>query len=322
MEAAIEIAKEHKSWKRIQSSAPKTVMLTFSKSNLFIPRICLLGLCSFAFASGFAGIGDELGEDASEIQGDDLEWPEAAFPDPGERGHRFLAGEFYKFRAQWGIFGHAGRIEITTDETLQDNVEVFRVNLESASDGFIRKLYKLDLNATTTLDKENWTVLSDKVEGFIRSDAVQTLAEFDYENALMRYEDTRKPQNSKVKRLPYEVTLDYVSSLLELRGWDMGIGDRYQMCVNSRGKFYFVELEVKEREEIKTKFGRRECFRIEPIKVFPKSKTFREGGKMAIWITADDDRIPVRVDLSTSIGTAKMHLEEYTTPEARALAKL
>jgi hypothetical protein len=70
-----------------------------------------------------------------------------------------------------------------------------------------------------------------------------------------------------------------------------------------------------ELETLDTDIGEVECFRLEPISSFPVSKVFREGGKMAVWITNDERRIPVRFDVKTSVGNASIRLEEYELAE-------
>lgn len=290
---------------------------TFSRSL----GLALLAL-AWTFTSTASGKprGDEFDENTVPDTNEELEWPEADFPEADLRGKAFAPGARFDYRAQWGLFRKAGRIAISTQLASNSEDAPVEVRLETASAGLIRSFYSLDLEARTQLDTENWRVIRDEVEGKVRSKENNTLAVFDYENERVVYTDKVEPEFNKIRPLPYDVTLDYASSILQLRSWDLSVGSRYQMCVNTKGKFYFVELEALEMDRIKTEFGYKECFRIEPVRVFPRSKTFREGGKMSIWITADAERIPVRVDVHTSVGTARMLLEEYQLPDTQAFA--
>jgi hypothetical protein len=291
--------------------------------NFRIPLLSLTLLATlFAASSLRAGFSDdEFDEGSSPDQHDEIVWPQIEFPDAAARGEAFRPGQSFTFRAQWGIFRKAGRIEISTEAAPKSETPGLLVNMETASAGMIRKFYPMTLEATTLLDAQNWRVLRDEVDVKIRSDINRTLAHFDYEDNTINYIDHVEPERNKIRQLPYDITLDYASSILQLRSWDMSVGSRYPMCVNSRGKLYFVELEVMEKETIKTEFGDRACYRIEPVRVVPQSKTFREGGKMSIWMTADAERIPVRLDIKTSVGTARMLLEDYELPNATAVAK-
>lgn len=278
--------------------------------------IALAVASSLAFAYPLqAGIGgDEFDESTSPLQEDTLVWPEVSFPSAEQRGRSFLPGESFTFRAQWGIFSRAGRIQISTEALAPttDNQNRLNIKLDTRSDGLIRRFYPLTLVSTTTLDADKWRVLRDEAEEKVRSKESRTLALFDYENQTVDYKDFEDPDRNKVREMPYEIALDYASFILQLRGWDMKVGDRYSSCVSTKGKFYFVEMQAMGKETVKTMFGAKTCFRVEPVNVYPQSKTLREGGKMAIWYSDDEKRIPVRLEVKTSVGTARMILEEYT----------
>lgn len=279
-------------------------------------------LASVFAPAAFAGFGnDQFEDDPSLRQEDDLEWPEVTFPSPEVRGRGFNAGESFEYRAQWGIFRNAGRIAFYTEAIEDDDQPALAVVTESASSGLIRKLYPLTLKATTILDAENWRMLRNEVQGETRSEENKTLTLFDYDRDLMSYEDMVEPRYTRIRALPYDCPVDYSSAFLQLRGMDLTVGETYPIFVSTKGKFYYSVLKVTELEEIKTDIGKVECFRIEPISAYPQSKVFREGGKMVIWITTDQRRIPVRFDVKTSVGTASIRIEEYTLADPAAIAQ-
>ncbi len=285
----------------------------------FLRHLRLCAACCLAVAASALSQAkideDAFDESSSPEPEENVSWPEAEFPAAEQRGQAFQPGQRFDYRAQWGFFRKAGNIVISTASVADAESPQLQVKLETASAGLIRRLYPMNMEASTILDAVNWRVLSDAVSGKIRSSKSSTLALFDYEAKTVNYTDDIEPERSRVKPLPYDITLDYASSILQLRAWEMEVGAHYPLCVNSRGKFYFVEMQVQEIEEIKTEFGRKSCYRIEPVRVFPRSKTFREGGGMSIWITADEQRIPMRVDVRTSVGNARMLLEDYALPE-------
>lgn len=262
-----------------------------------------------------AGFGSEEFDESDSHQDAELQWPEVEFPSQEERGRGLRSDESFTFRAQWGIFRKAGKIIISTESDTaadEDQSPLLNVKLDTRSDGLIRRFYPLNLVSKTTLDAEKWRVLRDEVDEKVRSKSSRTLALFDYEQSTVDYTDEVEPERNKTAEIPYEVALDYASFILQLRGWEMPIGSRYASCVSTRGKFYYVQMQAMEKESIKTEFGTKTCIRVEPVSVFPESKTFREGGKMAIWFTDDSERVPVRFDVKTSVGTASIRLEDYT----------
>lgn len=293
-------------------------MLQRRSINLF----AALALSAIAFAPpSFAGFGNDEFEDNPALrQDDDLDWPEVDFPEASVRGRGFHAGESFEYRAQWGIFRKAGRIAFRTEAHPNPDQDALVVTTETASAGLIRSFYPMDLEATTILDAENWRMLRNEVHGKTRSEKSNTLSLFDYDRELMSYEDRVEPEFTRIRPLPYDCPVDYSSAFLQLRGMDLKVGGTYPVFVSTKGKFYYAVIKVTEIEQLKTEIGRVDCFRLEPISSFPQSKVFREGGKMAIWITNDERRIPVRFDVHTSVGTASIRLEKYTLAPDTELA--
>lgn len=282
-----------------------------SHRNTALAALFAIGLTAAHMPSSHAGFStDEFEEDRSSHD-EELNWPEVTFPDVAVRSKGFRPGERFEYRAQWGIFRKAGKMVITTETNVVDEEPKLLVTTETASAGLIRTFYPMTLHATTTIDPEHVRMERNEIDGQTRSEVNKTLTLFDYEKGLMKYEDEIEPVHNKVRPLPYDVPLDYTSALLQLRGLELKVGSVYPIFVSTKGKFYFVEMEVAAKETISTEIGKRQCFRLEPVSAYPQSKLFREGGSMSIWISADKERIPVRFDVKTSVGTATMRIVSY-----------
>lgn len=284
-----------------------------------LSKLCLLlalSLSISALPDLQAGFGNDAFEDDPALrQEDNLDWPEVEFPEPEIRGKGFKPGESFNYRARWGIFKKAGSMSFSTEAL--DNAEqpALLVQTKVASSGFIRKLYPLKMHASTVLDAINWRVLRNETESDERSKQRSHVTLFDYERMLMNYEDRLSSEYNHIRELPYDCPVDYASAFLQLRGLDLKVGGVYPVFVSTKNKFYYAQLKVKELETLDTEIGEVECFRLEPISSYPVSKVFREGGKMALWITNDERRIPVRLDVKAPVGTASIRLESYTLAE-------
>ncbi len=254
---------------------------------------------------------DHIGEDPQPLQTGTMQWPEAEFAEASVRGRAFKPGEKFTFNAHWGIFRKAGQMVIETEIMQREDGEKLLIKTETASKGFIRTLYPMTLQAETLIDTDHWRMDTNTVNGKTRSTLSETKTTFDYNAGAMNYFDANNPEKCGTKPLPYPYPLDYAGALLQARGWDLKEGESYPLLISSKGKFYFIEMAISGKEEINTRFGRMEALRIEPVNAYPQSRIFREGGKFAMWISADSKRIPLRFDLSTSIGTASMRLRDY-----------
>lgn len=265
--------------------------------------------------------------DPSEIREDDdseepaeIEWPEREFPDPKLSADGFNPGERFQFRGQWGIFRKVGQITISTEPSELPDPSYLTVKTEAKTTGLIKAVFPLMLRGHTILDSDGGRIIENRVTDKGRSNEKETITRFDFATGMMNHEDKLRPERNKVRELPYPTPLDYASAILQIRGWDLSKGSRHSLFISSSGKFYLIEMETKGIESLSTQFGRIEAFRVEPVSAFPQSKIFREGGKMAIWVSSDPRRIPLRLDVNTSIGTASMRLESFTLKDTSVLA--
>jgi len=177
------------------------------------------------------------------------------------------------------------------------------------------------LKGYTLLDSAKGRILENRVTDEGQSNEKETITRFNFETGKINHVDKLRPEKNQIKDLPYAAPLDYASAILQIRGWKLDKGSIYPLFISSNGRFYLIEMEAKGTETITTQFGNIKAFRVEPISAYPRSKIFREGGKMAIWVSADDRRVPLRLDIKTSIGTASMRLEEFTLNDIPILAQ-
>ncbi|MCH6258949.1 DUF3108 domain-containing protein [Puniceicoccaceae bacterium K14] len=245
-------------------------------------------------------------EDVDKTPATGIDWPEFQFAAADERGSGFRPNETFTYRAQWGIFKKAGVITIATEPT--ENKQLM-VKTTANSKGFIRRLYPLTLEGKTTLDPENWRMVSNYVNGITRKEKSNSSSLFNYQAGIMVHQNEAKPHRSGEKEIPHPIVLDYSAAFLQMRGWDLKIGEQYPLLVSSKGKFYYVELEVKKTEKVKTYKGTTDAFVIEPIKAVPESKLFREGGAFTVWVSNDQERLPLMLEVKTKIGKATLRLE-------------
>lgn len=262
----------------------------------------------------------EIKEDTEAQLPKEIIWPEREFPDPKQLADGFNAGERFQFRGQWGIFRKVAEITISTEKSANSNPSILEVNTEARTTGFIKAVFPLMLKGYTLLDSQEGRIIENRVTDEGRSNEKETITRFDFESGKMNHVDKLRPEKNQTRDLPYPAPLDYASAILQIRGWNLTKGSTHPLFISSSGRFYLIEMETKGTESISTKFGTIEAFRVEPVSAFPQSKIFREGGKMAIWVSADKRRIPLRLDVNTSVGTASMKIEEFTLKNATTLA--
>jgi len=74
-------------------------------------------------------------------------------------------------------------------------------------------------------------------------------------------------------------------------------------------KIYDLDVKYKNTEIIKTKFGKIKCLRFVPATNL--KGTFEKEDQMQIWVTADENYVPVKIRVKLPIGKLKCDLIDY-----------
>ncbi len=248
-------------------------------------------------------------------------WPEVTFPTPEERAHAFVSGEEYRFKAGWGIFRNVGKINVKTNMVEREDKEVFHLKTSFQTSGFIRALYGVDANASTYLDPIEWRLLWIDAEGQAGKKKGRNITEIDYEGNFLHFRSEADPNQNASIKLPYSHPLDFISALLQARAWDLEVGNSYPILIAGDGKVYLADIDVVEKKKISTAFGKKEAFKLVPRMEFRPSGILADGGRVAVWITNDDIRLPVLLEVKIAIGTAKLRLHYYKSPKIELTKK-
>lgn len=192
----------------------------------------------------------------------------------------------------------------------------YLIKSEAKSKGTLAKLagYKFYQNIQSTVDAEKLQILKsvkrdDQGERVRDSEAI-----FDYANKKVTYVET---DPNDAARPPRRVaspitnnTQDLVSAIYTVRYLPLAVGKTFEVVVSDSGLVYKVPVRVTARERQKTILGKIWCYRVEP-EVFGANRIVDEkDGKMILWITDDARRIPVRTQLSASVGKIEVKLKE------------
>jgi hypothetical protein len=140
---------------------------------------------------------------------------------------------------------------------------------------------------------------------------------FDYEQGKVTYTETNP--NDPARR-PYqlassipEVACDVVVGVYSLRMLPLAVGKTFYVTISDSGLVYEIPVKVTARERQKSILGKVWTYRVEPD-VFGDKRPLAGKGKMVIWIMDDARRIPVRSEITASIGRIDVKLKKVTTP--------
>jgi hypothetical protein len=86
-------------------------------------------------------------------------------------------------------------------------------------------------------------------------------------------------------------------------------GDRIKIEAFFEGEPYELEVIYRGKEELKSKVGRIQSYKLTPI--LPENRLFPGKEPITVWISADRNRLPLRADANMYFGTAYVELTGY-----------
>ena len=150
------------------------------------------------------------------------------------------------------------------------------------------------------------------------------IADFDYTDRRVTYVETdpKEPMRPprKIASDIEDQTQDVVSGIYSLRMLPLAVGKKFDLTVSDSGLVYDVPVRVAARELQKTAIGRVWCFRVEPD-IFGPGHMIEDKGTMAIWITDDARRIPVRSRIDIDFGKVEIRLKSVSNSTSTATAQ-
>ncbi len=140
-------------------------------------------------------------------------------------------------------------------------------------------------------------------EGRYRADQQ---ARFDPENGVVTYHDGTE---TKVTPPVYDV----LAAFYRVRTMPLEPGQKHYLTSHENRKEYPLRVSVIGRERVETPAGTFDCVVLEPT--LRSGAFFKNEGKLSIWLTDDERRMPVLMRSKLPIGAISVELIEFQRPE-------
>jgi hypothetical protein len=249
-----------------------------------------------AFAlPGNAGGEDEL-PPPSTVSG-----PTVVMP-PSE--HPFRAGESLRFSVQYG-FVHAGSAWLEVPEVQDWNGSpCWRLVARAESNSFFDRMYRVRNRIESLWDEKSrfsWRYFEDRHEGHFNANDTLVV---DTTSRTVRYKDGQTfaiPQGAQ----------DALSAFYYTRFQALPIGGSISFEYHASHKSAPLEVRVLGRDRVKTPAGKFDCIMIEPI--LKAGGIFKNNGRLVIWLTNDERRMPVMMKSKVLIGSISVVLQDFKT---------
>ena len=112
--------------------------------------------------------------------------------------------------------------------------------------------------------------------------------------------------------VPTSEVLDTLSSFYYLRNRPLQIGKTEVLHIYDGDAYAPVPVEILRQEEVQLRnFKKMNCLLLRHVK--QKGGIFRRTGDMMIWLTNDEDKVPVRIETTTPVGKVTVELVSAET---------
>ena len=102
---------------------------------------------------------------------------------------------------------------------------------------------------------------------------------------------------------------DPIAFIYFLRSQKLSLGDTFHFLSASEKKIREVSVNITGKESINVSAGSFDCLKVEPVS--PDGlPLLKNNGELRVWLSNDDIKMPVKIEMKTNVGTMVMKLKE------------
>jgi Protein of unknown function (DUF3108) len=226
----------------------------------------------------------------------------------------YESGEKASYRASWnGVPVATAEIE-TTPITFEGR-KSYRVRVDAKTSKGLDLIWRMRDTITSVFDAKSLAPARFVFSQRENSRVIDTEAKFNQKAkkwAVNRWQEGKKP---RVYEFDSNNTLDPITAVYLARSIDLSVGRKLFFNVFGGRYQYLLELSVEKKEPVELESGAV----IEAFKLVPKLTNLTKKGyagrmnEAAIWVSADERRIPVKFWSKMFAGNVYMELVEEKT---------
>jgi hypothetical protein len=219
----------------------------------------------------------------------------------------FNAGEkvtYTVYYAVAGIYVNAGTATFTNTLETLNNKPVFHIVGEGKTNSSYDWIYKVRDKYETYIDTSTMQALK-----FVRN--VNEGGYKKYQNITFNKTANTAVTNDGVFKVPACIQ-DVVSAVFYARNIDfskLNPDDKIAFSMFLDNEVFNMYIRYVGKETIKTKYGKFKAIKFKPLLI--KGTIFEGGEQMTVWVTDDDNHIPVRIESPIVVGKVKIDMMEY-----------
>ena len=223
----------------------------------------------------------------------------------------FDTGEWFKFKMSYSGFLKAGNATLQIKDTFYKGKPVYHVIGKGWTTGAIRWFFKVEDRYESFFDKKTgapYRFIRKIDEGGHTKDLE---VEFDHTNRKAIVYD--KKNNTENTYATEKNVQDMVSAYYFLRNNyktdEIKEGEVVSLNMFFDEENYVFKLKYLGRETIDTDFGKVKTLVFRPYVM--AGRVFKEQESLTLWVSADDNKIPLRVKADLRVGSLRADLESF-----------
>ncbi|MFC3809599.1 DUF3108 domain-containing protein [Lacihabitans lacunae] len=220
----------------------------------------------------------------------------------------FKPGESYDYKVKYG-FLTIGAADVDVDEKIYslNGRPCYKVNVQGRTAGLtdmfkVRNTYRSYVDTLAFIPHK--FIYSAREKSYKRDQIIN----FDQtHNEAVKYEK----DESKKFDVPNNIQ-DVISGYYFLRTVDFskfGIGHTISTPLFFDEELYQMKVRYNGKGTVDTKFGKIKVLKLNPI--LPKNDLFSGENAIRVWVSDDENRVPIKIEVDFSFGTIDMELKNY-----------
>ncbi|MDQ3394073.1 MAG: DUF3108 domain-containing protein [Bacteroidota bacterium] len=229
----------------------------------------------------------------------------------------FTTGELLEYRIHYGMINAAvASLSVSENVFFINNRPCYKIDIHGKSVGLFDLVSRINNNYGSYLDTS--AIVPHKFYRYIEEGKYRhnEVVDFDHikDEATTAKLDkkTKKTLERRNQTVPDNIQ-DMVSGFYFLRTMDFSKTKKGEIItINSfyNGEVYDFKIRFIGREEIKTKIGNFNTIVFSPI--MPENKLFDGENSIKMWISDDNNKIPIKIKASMFIGAVEIDIKSYT----------
>lgn len=227
------------------------------------------------------------------------------------QGNSYKAGEWFKFRIHYGIF-NASYATLELKDAYLNGKWMYHAVGYGETTGLASWFFKVEDTYESYFDKfdnKPYKFIRKIDEGGYTKDME---INFDYEKDKAEVLDHK---NDKTTYIDFTKDVqDLISGFYYLRNNvdrdHLKVDDYIEIdMLYDDDEVFKFKLKFLGKEELKTKFGKVECLKFRPY--VQSGRVFKEKESLTLWVSNDDNKIPLRIQADLRVGSLKADLDAY-----------